>query len=47
MVNNNPKNDFNLGIKMTYSNGPSSISQIVSQIINHSTSQNDKVQFTT
>ncbi len=42
---NNLKNDFNLGIKLTQSNGPLSTSQIVSHFVNHYTSQNDKVQF--
>jgi hypothetical protein len=39
--NNNPNIDFNLGIKLTWPNGPLSTSQIVS----HYASQNDKVQF--
>ncbi len=42
-LNNNFLNDFNLGIKLTQSNGPLSISQIVNHFVNHSTSQNDKV----
>jgi len=45
----NPKNDFNLSVKLTQSNGPLSTSQIVCQIVSHffghSTNQNDKVQF--
>ncbi len=48
-LNNNLKNDFNLGIKLTKLNGPLSTNQIVSQIVNHFVShyanQNDKVQF--
>jgi hypothetical protein len=42
-------NDFNLGTKLTQSNGPLSTNQIANQIVNHfvnhSGSQNDKVQF--
>jgi len=47
--NNNPKNDFHLSVKVTQSNGPLSISQIIYQIVNHFVdhyaNQNDKVQF--
>jgi hypothetical protein len=43
--NNNPKNDFNLGVKFTQSNGPVSTSQIVCHFVDHFANQNDKVQF--
>jgi hypothetical protein len=46
---NNPKNDFDLDVKLTQSNGPLSTSQIVYQIVSHFVdhfaNQNDKVQF--
>jgi hypothetical protein len=42
-LNNNFLNDFNLGIKLTQSNGSLSTSQIVNHFVSHSTSQNDKV----
>ncbi len=42
LKDNNPKNDFNLGIKLTLSNGPLSTSLIVSQIVSHFASQNVK-----
>ncbi len=42
--NYNLENDFNLGIKLTQSNGPLSTSEIVNHFVNHFTSQNDKVQ---
>jgi len=45
LKNNNPKNDFNLCVKLTQSNGPLSIIQIVSHFVSHSAIQNDKVQF--
>ncbi len=49
MKNDNPKNDFNLGVKSTQSNGPLSIYQIVCQIVSHFVghfaNQNDQVQF--
>jgi hypothetical protein len=41
--NNNVKNDLNLGIKLTYSNGPMSISQKVNHFVSHFASQNHKV----
>jgi len=37
------KNDFNLGIKLTQSNGPLFINQIINHFVSHSTNQNDKV----
>jgi len=43
LINNNFLNNSNLGIKLTKSNGPLSISQIVSHFISHYASQNDKV----
>jgi hypothetical protein len=44
-LDNNSINDFNLGIKLTQSNGPISTNQIVNHFVSHSTSQNDEVQF--
>ncbi len=43
-LNNNPKNDFNLGINLTQSNGPLSINKIIRHFVSHFASQNDKVQ---
>ncbi len=37
-------NDFNLDANLTQSNGPLSINQIDNQSINHTTSQNDRIQ---
>jgi hypothetical protein len=45
LKNDNPKNDFNLGVKSTQSNGPLSIYQIVSHFVGHFANQNDQVQF--
>ncbi len=43
-LKNNPKNDFNLGINLTQSNGPLSINKIIRHFVSHFASQNDKVQ---
>jgi len=37
------ENNFNLGIKLTQSNGPLFINQIVNHFVNRSTNQNNKV----
>jgi len=42
-LNNILKNNFNLGIKLTMSNGPQSTNQIVNHFVNQSATQNDKV----
>ncbi len=42
--NNNPKNDFNLVVNLTQSNGPLSTNKIIGHFVSHSASKNDKVQ---